>query len=726
MNRFKYLFLVAYVLCAIGMLAVTLTFVACSSGDDGGAPTGNSGNNGNGGSNSALAVFTCNTGYDNRTLTFYNDSTFKVIVSDESEPQAAGTYKFVSGDWENGTITLNATSGSKASTFTGTKTISEKKITFSSKTYILTGGSLKTPSDESGNSGKEPSQTEKKLLAEYNYDNLSLISFYSNNTFEFKYSDRNYGKESGTYSLVGNWNNGCVAIKNSSTSNYPKIESGVHVISDGVLKISDYKYSVKEIASGSEKNIIPSIVYLPEEYSDKGICGLFVKNFGSSTEFGNTACFFFTDNTYVMTKKTISESGISTSVSTSGTYTGSLARTSDDIEFTSSDGTTGRGKFKKDSNNNLTLSIRKSGLYYDYYNFNADILSSKEAYLSKDKIYAIYSLPVTTSNNITKEEMYVFYFYDSASEIKKYEELQIYTSGNDSAICVASSGTWNNTGDYADCKFTLDNSSSTVPVENGILTISETKYTISYPEYNNSAVSSGKAAFKGTVLGEEIIVKFDSGKYEQWRNGLPDGKGTYSMTGDFTDGTMTLVEKEEYKSGEWQKKSSYETRNFTISNGTLKNNTYGTFEAIDYDYDVSRDRLGGSASDENTAAQFAAILYDSYNSAILTFHKDGTYEWVIYHKNKKLGIDVKETGTYSLTDGDFTNGTVTLKIHEVYSNEKEKMVSITDESEHPRCISRNRTSHSYISYIDEFTTEWKIENGKVTFDYYNTTTMIKQ
>ena len=88
MNRFKNLFLLGYALFVIGMLAVSLTFVACSeSGDD--TSSGNGGN-GSGGSNTALAVFFCNSGYDTRTLTFYNDSTFKVIVSDEPEPQAAG------------------------------------------------------------------------------------------------------------------------------------------------------------------------------------------------------------------------------------------------------------------------------------------------------------------------------------------------------------------------------------------------------------------------------------------------------------------------------------------------------------------------------------------------------------------------------------------------------------------------------------------------------------
>ena len=555
MNRFKNLFLLGYALFVIGMLAVSLTFLACSdSGDD--TSSGNGGN-GSGGSNSALAVFTCNSGYDNRTLTFYNDSTFKAIVDDGSETHAVGTYTLDSGNWENGTISMTATSGTKASTFTGTRTISEKKIIFSSKTYTLTGGSLKTPSEASESGTKQ--------------------------------DDESGANDSGNGNDGNNNNGNGGAATNTGTATFTSSE-----FYGGTIKI-EYK----------------------------------------------------ADGTYLMTWAL----GSITTNKGKGTYT-------------------------------LTETF-ENGTIHQHQTHSSDTLDGEWVAEVEDN-----NLLVTNGSfTVQLEENGVL------KDVTFTKTTSSSTGGSSDA------GAGNNNGNGGASSDT---------------------------EYNNSAVSSGKAAFKGTVLGEEIIVKFDSGKYEQWRNGLPDGKGTYSMTGDFTDGTMTLVEKEEYKSGEWQKKSSYETRNFTISNGTLKNNTYGTFEAIDYDYDVSRDRLGGSASDENTAAQFAAILYDSYNSAILTFHKDGTYEWVIYHKNKKLGIDVKETGTYSLTDGDFTNGTVTLKIHEVYSNEKEKMVSITDENEHPRCISRNYTSHSYISYIDEFTTEWKIENGKVTFDYYNTTTMIKQ
>ena len=44
---------------------------------------------------------------------------------------------------------MTATSGRRASTFSGTITISEKKIIFNSKEYTLTGGTLKTPSTDS-------------------------------------------------------------------------------------------------------------------------------------------------------------------------------------------------------------------------------------------------------------------------------------------------------------------------------------------------------------------------------------------------------------------------------------------------------------------------------------------------------------------------------------------------------------------------------------------------
>ena len=143
----KKLFKTLAVLAAVAALG--FGFVSC--GDSGDDNNGNSGNNNTNPAQTetALAVFTCDSGYDKRTLTFNEDSTFKVIVSDETGSQAEGTYTFDSGDWENGTITLTATSGYKQDTFTGTKTITEKQITFSTKTYTLTGGTKKIPSTDS-------------------------------------------------------------------------------------------------------------------------------------------------------------------------------------------------------------------------------------------------------------------------------------------------------------------------------------------------------------------------------------------------------------------------------------------------------------------------------------------------------------------------------------------------------------------------------------------------
>ncbi len=141
--------------------ALGFGFVSCGGGDD-----DNNGNSGNNNTNpaqteTALAVFTCDSGYDKRTLTFNEDSTFKAIVDDESETHAVGTYTLDSGNWENGTISMTATSGTKASTFTGTRTISEKKIIFSSKTYTLTGGTKKIPSTDSTKTDTTKTDTTK-------------------------------------------------------------------------------------------------------------------------------------------------------------------------------------------------------------------------------------------------------------------------------------------------------------------------------------------------------------------------------------------------------------------------------------------------------------------------------------------------------------------------------------------------------------------------------------
>ena len=666
MNKFQKLFLVAYVLCAIGMLSVAL--VACSSGDD--TSSGNGGN-GSGGSNTALAVFTCNTGSDNRTLTFYNDSTFKAIVSDSNTPHAVGTYTLDSGNWENGTISMTATSGTKASTFTGTRTISEKKIIFSSKTYTLTGGSLKTPSDENGNSGKEPSQTEKKLLAEYNYDNLSLISFYSNNTFEFKYSDRSYGKESGTYSLVGNWNNGCVAIKNSSTSNYPKIESGVHVISDGVLKISYYKYSVKEIASGADKNVFPEMVYFPDnkEYSEKKIVNLFITNDETSESnkiyLGKIATFFFSDNTWLSTKKADSASGIQTSVLNTGTYTGVIDmynRNYSDITLSSAGAPSASTyTLKKDAFGRVFF----NGGVKREYRFDADVFASKEKYINYKKINAIFDAPEKKGDNYTKEKLYVFYNYDSSSGPSGkylYEVLSIITAGDYTNINVLEISTYSlSSGDWFDGNIKFSDGYFGTEIKNRIFTMSGEEYTRTYPEYKDTTAANGSAAFAATIFGRKYVVKFDNGTYVQYCNGQEEAKGTYTMTGNFTNGTMRLNENQEYKNGSWKSKS--EIINCTITNGTLKN-TYGSFTAVSSDYDVSQDSSTSTESDDYYESSFgesavAVFRYkDSVGYETIYFYSDGTWKCREYTLGFHRSTDY--TGKWSRISGNWTNGVISF------------------------------------------------------------------
>ena len=268
MNRFKNLFLLGYALFVIGMLAVSLTFIACSNGDD--TSSGNGGN-GSGGSNTALAVFTCNTGYDNRTLTFYNDSTFKAIVDDEAEPHAVGTYTLDSGNWENGTISMTATSGSKADTFTGTITISEKKIIFSSKTYTLTGGTLKTPSesnesgtkqdDESGandsgngnggntnngNGGQTTTTGTATFTSTEFYYGTIKIQYYEDGTYLMTWAlgslTTNKGK--GTYTLTGTFENG--TIHQHQTHSSDTLDSGWdEEVEDNDLVVTNGSFTVQ-------------------------------------------------------------------------------------------------------------------------------------------------------------------------------------------------------------------------------------------------------------------------------------------------------------------------------------------------------------------------------------------------------------------------------------------------------------------------------------------------
>ena len=209
--------------------ALGFGFVSCGGGDDDSSSGGgNSGNSGNNNTNpaqtgTALAVFTCDSGYDKRTLTFNEDSTFKVIVSDETGSQAEGTYTFDSGDWENGTITLTATSGDKdkRDTFTGTKTITEKQITFSTKTYTLTGGTKKAPSknsepdtkkDDEENKGQETTTETATFTSTEFYGGTIKIEYKADGSYLMTWSLSGYttNKGKGTYTLTGTFDNGTI------------------------------------------------------------------------------------------------------------------------------------------------------------------------------------------------------------------------------------------------------------------------------------------------------------------------------------------------------------------------------------------------------------------------------------------------------------------------------------------------------------------------------------
>ena len=282
--------------------ALGFGFVSCGGGNDdsssGGGNPGNSGG-GNNDTNSALAIFSCDAGYDQRTLTFFADSTFKVIVSDETGSQAEGTYTFDSGDWENGTITLTATSCYKQDTFTGTKTITGKQITFSTKTYTLTGGTLKTPAKEnennnSGNSDTTNTDTTKTDSTETDTTKTDTPATTSSAIFKtFDDYEISFATDStylincrgdfcwkGTYTLEGDFNNGTVTMKQTHSWIYGKWEESTYTdsfkIENGVgtygrndvsynvltaLAVYEYSGSSKELVIFSEDSTFKLLEY---------------------------------------------------------------------------------------------------------------------------------------------------------------------------------------------------------------------------------------------------------------------------------------------------------------------------------------------------------------------------------------------------------------------------------------------------------------------------------
>ena len=85
--------------------------------------------------------------------------------------------------------------------------------------------------------------------------------------------------------------------------------------------------------------------------------------------------------------------------------------------------------------------------------------------------------------------------------------------------------------------------------------------------------TTGSATFSGTAWGENVTAEFyENGTYVQYRNGTPDGKGTYKFkNGDFANGTLTCTESYEYKNGGWVSLLDDDIFDCTITNGVLSN-----------------------------------------------------------------------------------------------------------------------------------------------------------
>ncbi|MBQ5384783.1 MAG: hypothetical protein IIT58_12655 [Treponema sp.] len=138
------------------LMAIGLCFVSCNhnvgsdSGNSGNSEsTGNTGSTGNGGNTGSggnyLAKYqTAREDYsdgawERYTIYFYANNTFKVeefshwsANYEETEIDARGTYTVISGDWTNGSVSLNATGG-------------EHPSYYNNKTCTISGGALTVP-----------------------------------------------------------------------------------------------------------------------------------------------------------------------------------------------------------------------------------------------------------------------------------------------------------------------------------------------------------------------------------------------------------------------------------------------------------------------------------------------------------------------------------------------------------------------------------------------------
>ena len=210
MKKITKFFSALLALLAVGLITVSL--VACSSGDDSDSGSGNGG-----GSNvDYVAKYAYTEARDDykgeKTFIFYKNGTFEYIDEmtlsgehsyHEKETEAKGTYTLEEGDWENGKVKLTETDGDKASAYTGIFTIKDKVLTVDYKDFTAT-----YTSKVEADSGKDNSDTKTELVAYKRNTTTSdgdpkteLLTFYSDKTFAFHETTADYDLDvcDGTY-----------------------------------------------------------------------------------------------------------------------------------------------------------------------------------------------------------------------------------------------------------------------------------------------------------------------------------------------------------------------------------------------------------------------------------------------------------------------------------------------------------------------------------------------
>lgn len=210
MKKITKFFSALLALLAVGLITVSL--VACSSGDD----SSSGGGSGNGGSGvNYVAKYAYTEARDDykgeKTFIFYKNGTFEFIdemtLSGEhsyhEKETTKGTYELAEGDWENGKVKLTGTEGEKASEYSGTFTIKDKilKTNFYDFTATYT-------SKVEADSGKDNSDTKTELVAYKRNTTTSdgdpkteLLTFYSDKTFALHETTADYDLDvcDGTY-----------------------------------------------------------------------------------------------------------------------------------------------------------------------------------------------------------------------------------------------------------------------------------------------------------------------------------------------------------------------------------------------------------------------------------------------------------------------------------------------------------------------------------------------